>query len=57
MRRGLTALLPATLSWSHPFLYGGYPYKGLRHKFLMAQERDAQELTKEYLPEGFAIIP
>ena len=39
------------------FLYGGYPCKELRHKFLMAQESDAQELTKESLPEGFAIIP
>ena len=39
------------------FLYGGYPCKELRHKFLMAQESDAQELTKECLPEGFEIIP
>ena len=39
------------------FLYGGYPCKELRHKFLMAQESDAQELTKEALPEGFEIIP
>ncbi len=39
------------------FLYGGYPCKELRHKFLMAQESDAQELTKESLPKGFEIIP
>ena len=39
------------------FLYGGYSCKELRHKFLMAQESDAQELTKECLPEGFEIIP
>ena len=39
------------------FLYGGYPCKELRHKFLMAQEIDAQELTQESLPEGFEIIP
>ena len=39
------------------FLYGGYPCKELRHKFFMAQESDAQKLTKESLPEGFAIIP
>ena len=39
------------------FLYGGYPCKELRHKFLMAQESDAKELTEEALPEGFAIIP
>ena len=39
------------------FLYGGYPCKELRHKFLMAQESDARELTQESLPEGFEIIP
>ena len=39
------------------FLYGGYPCKELRHKFLMAQESDARELTPECLPEGFTIIP
>ena len=39
------------------FLYGGYPCKELRHKFLMAQESDVQELTPECLPEGFSLIP
>ena len=39
------------------FLYGGYPCKDLRHKFLMAQESDAEELTKELLPPGFEMIP
>ena len=39
------------------FLYGGYPCKDLRHKFLMAQESCARPLTKEVLPEGFEIIP
>ena len=39
------------------FLYGGYPPKDLRHKFLMAQASDAQYLTKEALPEGFEAIP
>lgn len=38
-------------------LYGGYPCRELRHKFLMAQESDARELTKESLPEGFEMIP
>ena len=33
-------------------LYGGYPCKELRHKFLMAQESDAQELTKEWSAGG-----
>lgn len=38
------------------FLYGGYPCKDLRHKFLMAQESDAEYLTKNVLPEGFQMI-
>ena len=39
------------------FLYGGFPFKELRHKFLVAQESDAQELTREALPEGLEMIP
>ena len=38
------------------FLYGGYPMKELRHKFLMAQESSAEYLTHDSLPEGFSII-
>lgn len=39
------------------FLYGGYPMKELRHKFLMAQESNAEYLTPEVLPDGWEIIP
>ena len=39
------------------FLYGGFPPKELRHKFLLAQESDAQELTEKALPEGFEMLP
>lgn len=39
------------------FLYGGFPCKDLRHKFLMAQESDAEYLTDAALPEGFESIP
>lgn len=39
------------------FLYGGYPCRDLRHKFLMAQESDCRPLTAESLPEGFELIP
>ena len=38
------------------FLYGGYPCKDLRHKFLLAQESNAEDLTKEVLPTGFEVI-
>lgn len=39
------------------FLYGGFPCKDLRHKFLMAQESNAEYLTPECLPSGFDMIP
>lgn len=38
------------------YLYGGYPPKDLRHKFLLAQESDAEYLTDEMLPEGWQMI-
>lgn len=38
------------------FLYGGYPCKDLRHKFLLAQESHAAYLTEDVLPKGFEII-
>lgn len=38
------------------FLYGGYPCKDLRHKFLLAQDSNAEYLTKDVLPDGFEII-
>ena len=38
------------------FLYGGYPCRELRHKFLLAQESNAENLTKEVLPKGFEVI-
>ena len=39
------------------FLYGGFPPKDLRHKFLMAQESDADYLTAAVLPERFELLP
>lgn len=38
------------------FLYGGYPCKDLRHKFLLARPSNAEYLTKEVLPDGFESI-
>lgn len=38
------------------FLYGGFPPKDIKHKFLMAQESDAEYLTDDCLPQGFQII-
>ena len=38
------------------YLYGGYPPKDLKHKFLLAQESKAEYLNKDVLPEGMEII-
>lgn len=38
------------------FLYGGYPCKDLRHKFLLAQESNSMELAHDSLPNGFEVI-
>lgn len=38
-------------------LWGGFPPKDLRHKFLMAQASRAMPLTPESLPEGWTLLP
>ena len=38
------------------FLYGGFPPKELRHKFLLAQESDALPMTPDTLPAGIERI-
>lgn len=37
-------------------LYGGLPFRELRHKFLMAQESCAIELTDDVMPDGMKIL-
>ena len=37
-------------------LYGGFPFKELQHKFLMAQKSDCLEMTDDVLPEGMEIL-
>lgn len=39
------------------FLCGGYPCKELRHKFLLAQESEAEYLNESVLPVGMEILP
>ena len=39
------------------FLYGGFPPQELRHKFLLAQESDAEPLTPDKLPAGMKLLP
>lgn len=38
------------------FLYGGFPPKDLKHKFLMAQESNVEELTNDNLTDALSII-
>ena len=38
------------------FLYGGYPCKALRHKFLMAAESDVLDLPHEDFPKELEVI-
>ncbi len=38
------------------FLYGAYPPAELQHKFLMAQESSAEQLTQNCLPKGLTAI-
>ena len=38
------------------FLYGGYPCKDLRHKFLLAQESDAQDISSPDFPSEIEVI-
>ena len=54
---GIDCAFPRRPILEPSFLYGGFPPGDLRHKFLMAQESDARELTQDVLPEGFALIP
>lgn len=39
------------------FLYGGFPCKALRNKFLLAQPSSCGTLTAENLPEGLTMLP
>ncbi|MBP3367603.1 MAG: MBL fold metallo-hydrolase [Treponema sp.] len=39
------------------FLYGGYPCKDLRHKFLLASESDVCEITDDDFPKELEVIP
>ncbi len=38
------------------FLYGGYPCKDLRHKFLMAQDSDVTDFSDESFPKEVKVI-
>lgn len=39
------------------FLYGGYPCRDLRHKFLLAQESDARDFSDGDFPKELEVLP
>lgn len=39
------------------FLYGGYPCKDLRHKFLLAAESDVTDISSSLFPKELTVIP
>lgn len=39
------------------FLYGGYPCKDLKHKFLLAQESEVVDIKDNYFPRELEVIP
>lgn len=39
------------------FLYGGYPFEELRHKFLLAQDSIALDFAHEFFPKEMEVIP
>ena len=39
------------------FLYGGYPFKELRHKFLLAAESNVEDISSSAFPKEFNVIP
>lgn len=53
---GIEAAFTAHPVLEPAFLYGGYPCKALRNKFLMAQECRALPLTRDVLPQGMEML-
>lgn len=54
---GVEAQFTRTPVLEPSFLYGGYPPKELRHKFLMAQPCDCLDVTDEGFPAGVEVLP
>lgn len=54
---GIEAAFTAHPLLEPSFLYGGYPFKELRHKFLMAQESAVSGFSDDDFPREIEIIP
>lgn len=54
---GIEAAITRSPVLEPAFLYGGFPPKALRHKFLMAQPSPAEDVSAPGFPAGVDIIP
>ena len=54
---GMEAAFTAYPILESSVLYGGNPYKDLRHKFLLAEACEVTPLTNDVLPDGMTVIP
>lgn len=57
IRAGIEAAFTRYPILEPSFLYGGYPCKDLRHKFLLASESDVCEITDDDFPKELEVIP
>ncbi len=55
--RGIEAAFTAYPVLEPSFLYGGYPCRELRHKFLMAQESQVTDFSDASFPKEIEVIP
>lgn len=55
--RGIEAAFTRSPVLEPAFLYGGFPFKELRHKFLMAAPSDVVEFSDPDFPDEVAVIP
>ena len=53
---GIEAALTRHTILAPSFLYGGYPCKDLRHKFLLATESDVKDISDSSFPRQFQVI-
>lgn len=54
---GVEAAFTRTPVLEPAFLFGGFPPKPLRHKFLMAQPAPAEDVTAQGFPDGIDVLP
>lgn len=54
---GIEAAITENTVLEPSFLYGGFPFKDLRHKFLMAKDSKVTPFSDKEFPKDFKIVP